>query len=48
MDGSVLDEKPSFNILGLTFSLDWGFCIISVAKTATKKIGAFIATWSVR
>ena len=34
MDGSVLDEKSSFKMLGLTFSskLDWGSCIISIAK----------------
>ena len=40
MDGSVLDEKPSFKILGLTFAfkLDWGSYIISIAKTASKKI----------
>ena len=33
----------SFKMLGLTFSskLDWGSCIISIAKTASKKIGAF-------
>ena len=44
MDGSVLEEKFSFKILGLTFSskLDWGFYIISIAKTASKKIGALI------
>ena len=44
MDGSVLEEKPSFNMLGLTFSskLDWGSDIISIAKTASKKIGALI------
>ena len=31
-------------MLGLTFSskLDWGFCIISIAKTTSKKIGALI------
>ena len=41
MDGSVLEEKPSFKILGLTFSskLDWRSYIISVAKTISKKIG---------
>ena len=40
MDGSVLEEKPSFKVLGLIFSskLDWGSYIISIAKTATKKI----------
>ena len=44
MDGSVLEEKSSFKMLGLTFSseLDWGFYIISIAKTASKKIGALI------
>ena len=44
MDGSVLDEKTSFKMLGLTFSfkLDWGSYIVSIAKTASKKIGALI------
>ena len=44
MDGSVLEEKSSFKILRLTFSskLDWGCYIISIAKTASKKIGALI------
>ena len=44
MDGSVLEENSSFKMLGLTFSskLDWGFYIISVAKAASKKIGALI------
>ena len=44
MDRSVLEEKPSFEMLGLTFSskLDLGSYIISVAKTAAKKIGALI------
>ena len=44
MVGSVLEENASFKILGLTFSsnLDWGSCIISIAKTASKKIGASI------
>ena len=44
MDGSVLEEKSSFKILGLTFSskLDWVSYIISIAKTASKKIGALI------
>ena len=42
MDGPILEEKLSFKMLGLTFSskLDWGSYIISIAKTATKKIGA--------
>ena len=44
MDGSVLEENSSFKMLGLTFSskLDWGSYIISIAKTASKKIGALI------
>ena len=44
MDGSVLEEKSSFKMLGLTFSskLDWSFCIISIAKITSKKIGALI------
>ena len=44
MDGSVLEEKPSFKMLVLTFSskLDWGSCIISIAKTASKKTGALV------
>ena len=44
MDESVLDEKSSFKMLGLTFTskLDWGSYIISIAKTAFKKIGALI------
>ena len=44
MDGSVLEEKSSFKILGLTFSskLDWGSYIVSIAETASKKIGALI------
>ena len=44
MDGSILGEKTSFKMLGLTFSskLDWGSYIVSIAKTASKKIGALI------
>ena len=44
MNESVLRQKSSFKILELTFSskLDWGSYIISVAKTASKKIGALI------
>ena len=44
MDGSVLVEKTSFKMLRLTFSskLDWGSYIVSIAKTASKKIGALI------
>ena len=44
MDGSVLEEKTSFKMLGFTFcsKLDWGSYIVSIAKTASKKIGALI------
>ena len=44
MDGSVLEEKSPFKMLGLTFSskLYWGSYIISIAKTSIKKIGALI------
>ena len=44
MGGSVLEEKSSFKMLGLTFSskLDWSSYINSIAKTASKKIGALI------
>ena len=40
MDGSVLEEKSSFKMLGLNFSskLDWGAYIVSIAKTTSKKI----------
>ena len=43
-NGSVLEEKSSFKMLGLTFcfKLDWGSYIISTAKTAFKEIGALI------
>ena len=46
MDGSVLEEKSSFKILGLTFTskLDWGSYIISIAKTVCKKIRALIGS----
>ena len=44
MDESVLKEKSSFKMPGLTFSskLDWGCYIICIAKTGSKKIGALI------
>ena len=44
MDGSVFDQKLSFKILALIFTskLDWGSYIISIAKTASKKIGTLI------
>ena len=44
MDGSVLEEKSSFKMLGLTFSskLNWGSYIISIPRSASKKIEAVI------
>ena len=44
MNGSVLKEKTSFKMMGLTFSskLAWGSYIVSIPKTASKKIGALI------
>ena len=46
MGGSILEEKSSFKMLELTFSskLDWGSYIISIAKSASKKIGALICS----
>ena len=48
MDGSVFEEKLSLKMLGLTFSsiLVWDCCIISIAKTNSKKIGALIHSMS--
>ena len=46
MDGTVLEEKSSFKTLELTLSskMEWGSYIISIAKTASKKIGALICS----
>ena len=43
-DGSVLEEKSPFKMLGLTFSskLDWGSYIASIAKTSCKKVETLI------
>ena len=40
MDVSVIEERLSLKLLGLTFSskVDWGSYIISIAKTASMKI----------
>ena len=52
MDGSALEQKSSFMILWLCRSLiDWGSHIISIAKTASKKIDVltcsmkFLSSW---
>ena len=45
MNGSALEEKSSFKVLRLTYyssKLDWGSYIISIAKSASRKIGALI------
>ena len=44
VDGFVFEETSYFKMLGLTFSskLDWGCYIISIVKTASKKIAALI------
>ena len=44
MDGSFLEEKSSFKMLGLYFSskFDWGSHIISIAKTVFKIIEPLI------
>ena len=46
VDGSVLEEKSSFKIMGFTFSskLHWDFYIIFIAKTYSKKIGALVCS----
>ena len=44
MNESVLEEKSSSKMLGLTFSskLDWGSYIISITKAVSQKIGTLI------
>ena len=44
VDGSAFEEKSSFEMLVLTFfsKFHWGSYIISIAKTASKKIGSLI------
>ena len=46
MDWPVPEEKSSFKMLALTFSskLDWGSYGISIAKTNSKKMGAFVCS----
>ena len=47
MDGSVLDEKSYFKMLGFLASsskLNWGSYIVSIAKTDFKKIGALVCS----
>ena len=44
VDGPVFEEKTFFKMLGLTFcsKLDCGFYIVSIANTASRKIGTLI------
>ena len=46
MDVSVVEEKSSFKMLGLTFSSNLDCCshIFSIAKTVSKKTGALICS----
>ena len=46
IDGFVLEEKSSFNTVGLNFSskINWGSCNISVAKTTLKQVVALICS----
>ena len=41
MDGSVLDVKSSLKMVVLSFfsEMDWGTYIVSITKTACKKLG---------
>ena len=41
-DGSVLEEKLPFKMLSFFSKLDWGSYIVSIAKSISKKIEAFI------
>ena len=42
--GSALEEKSSFRMLGpsVCSELEWGFYIVSIAKTVTKSFGPLI------
>ena len=46
IDGSALEKKASFKMLGLTFysKLDQSFYIITIPETASKKTGALICS----
>ena len=49
MDRYVLEKKSSLKMLGLlcTSKLDWGSCIISIAKIVSGKIGTLIGSMKV-
>ena len=46
MDRSILEEKSYFKMAGLIFpsKLDWRSYIVSVAETASNKIGALVCS----
>ena len=48
MGESVLEEKSSFKMLGLSLSskLDWGYYTASIAKTASKKLKHWVTVWN--
>ena len=48
MDASVLEEKSSFKMLGLTFSskFDWGSYMISIAKLPLRKLEPWFVLYS--
>ena len=48
MDGRVLEEKSSFKMLELTFSikLDWGSYIIYIDKVPPRKLEPWFVLWS--
>ena len=50
IDRSVPEENSSFKMLELTFSskLDWSSYITSIAKTASRKVGALIGSMKFR
>ena len=49
INGSVIEERSSFIMLGLNFSskLDWDSCIISIVKTFNKKIETVICSMKI-
>ena len=44
LNGSVLEKKTCFKMMGLHFfsKLDWGSCMVSIAKTVSKEMGVLI------
>ena len=47
MDGSVLEKKSFFKMLGFSFpsKLDWGSYIISIAKTVSESFYEVCFSW---